>query len=157
MKPASNDSPHLERLFDLHRIAVQALSKEGKTTDAENLDIVFRKFITLSIASFFEAETNRISMESGLRDKRSGVLLRFMTSFRMDEEDADPALTDAVDAYIQLREARDSLIHGNLAGREFDNWSTQAVKDKYDRAKVLLPKFREWAQKFTKKQRNRGA
>ena len=150
-----NRTLHLKRLFALHLVAVEALSKEGKSTDAKDLDIVFRKFIALSVASFLEAETQRIGADVQLKDKRGGTLLQFMTSFRMNDEDDHPELTDAVDAYLELRTARNNLIHQDLAARTFDNWSTQDVKDKYERALVLLEKFREWAKEFADKQRGR--
>ena len=157
----SKGAEQLERLFALHASAVESLSREGKSTDAKELGVAFKKFIAIAADSFLKKEIVRIGDEANLTSEGRTSLLNFVTSFEMEGENGALELTEAVKAYRELREARNAFAHepaedrGERDDPNWDNLSVEDIKRKYELALNLLPRFKEKADAFSGKQREK--
>lgn len=146
---------HLDRLFDLHDDAVDELTQKGGPTDVEELKITFKKFLVIAVMGFFDKEIQRIGDNARLKGDERGLLLNFITSFVMEEEENDPELTSAFHAYLELREARNQFAHQGPGERseKFDNWTVEDVRTKYAQAMGYLPTFKKKAVALAEKRR----
>lgn len=154
----SKGASHLEHLFALYDKAENELSEKWGAADFEELKTTFKKVLVIAATSLLNQEISRICQSTNLGE--DGKILRsFITAFVMEEEDGDAELTDAFNAYLELREARNEFAHqppGSRSGR-FDAWSVREdVKARYDLALKFLPKFERKAKALTPRQQTKA-
>ena len=151
---------NLDGLFELHRVARGLVEDAVSPDDLLDFDNAFLTFIVISTASHIEEENKaaqrKIKQEKGWDDEKVPALIKFLWHFTTQEErgNGDSEFTEAVDAYVKLRKARNHLAHKNVLRSVFPyEWGETDVRMHCERALEFTEKFRKCAENFVGRER----